>query len=50
MQNKNAFLFCIVLIYSYLSPLEKILSLGKKKKNKLFFFFSLAYSYLCNHN
>ena len=31
----------------HLKPFNKVLSLGNKKKNKLFLCISLAYSYLC---
>jgi hypothetical protein len=39
--------FCGINIKHYLSPLEKILSLERTKKNEFSFGSLLAYSYLC---
>ena len=45
--RKYSNIFGISLVYSYLSPMEKILSLERTKKNEFSFGSLLAYSYLC---
>ena len=46
--KKNILSFCIVLAYSYIGILPKVLSLdNKNEKNYFSFCIVLAYSYLC---